>query len=298
MENNVNKNEEIDLREIFKSIKGFFFSIWNSINNIIILFKKRFVLVLILIALGVGGGIGLFSIMPPIYISTLTLSSKALSNDFCSDLIAELSAVVEDQTPVLLAKKLRIDTAIAKKIKRIDFYNYDERLKEKYKDKDTVVLGRPFKIKVCASENTIFDTLQKALVNYLENNEYALKRKEIKKQENILMREKIITEIKELDSLKNVVTANLLPRGTQTGFVFGQPIDPIGIYKEGINYFQKELDLNKEMILIDNIQVINDFSARAKPDSPRIWKTTTAGGIAGLLLGLFLASMLEKRKKE
>ena len=79
--------------------------------------------------------------------------------------------------------------------------------------------------------------------------------------------------------------------------MFGEPIDPVNIYKEGIAYFQKELDLNKESILIDNIQVISDFSARDKPDSPRLWKTTGAGGSAGLLLGLLIASSLERKKK-
>jgi hypothetical protein len=291
------KNDEIDLREIYSAIKDFFIRLGHSIGGILRIAKKRLGLLLVFLVIGVGLGTGLFYLIQPTYTATLTLSSSILTNDYCADIIHELELIIEDDSPQLLAQKLKIDTSSAKAIKRIEFYNYDEKLKEKYKDKDTVVLGRPFKIKVFSSSNVVFDTLQKALVNYLESNPYALKRKEIKIQENLLLRNKINSEIKQLDSLKNTVSANLLPRGNQSGFVFGQPIDPINIYREGILFFQKELDLTKEMVLIDNIQVISDFSARNKPDSPRIFKTTTAGGGAGLLFGLTLAIFLERRKK-
>ena len=290
--------DEIDFRMVYNGVKGLIAALWDSFLNISLFVKKKWAFILIFCLLGVGLGAGVFLITKPTYISTLTLSSYALANDYCADIIQELELIVGDDTPKLLAQKLKIDTNAAKAIKRIEFFNYDEKLKEKYKDKDTVVLGRPFKVRVSASSNTVFDTLQKAIVNYLENNEYASKRKEIKKQENIMMRNKINDEIKQLDSLKNVVSASLAPRGNSSGFVFGQPIDPVNIYKEGIIFFQKELDLNKEMVLIDNIQVISDFSARDKPDSPKLSRSLAGGGIAGFLLGLLFALLLEKRKAD
>jgi capsular polysaccharide biosynthesis protein len=297
MGNNSDNNDEIDVRIIYQSIKGFFSGISNFILNIFHVAKRRWLLISICTLIGIAGGIKLFFISPPVYISSLTLSSSILSNDFCSDIVTELGLIVEDNTPALLAKKLNISVSSASQIKKIEFANYNDKLKKKYEDKDSIVLGLPFKIKVYAYSNTVFDTLQKAFVNYLEKNEYASKRKEIRKEENRQMQAKLKEQIYGLDSLKTIVSNNLVPRGNPSGFVFGQPIDPVNIYKEGIIFFQKELDLNKEMELIDNIQVISDFSARDKPDSPRLWKTTAAGGSAGLLLGLLIASMLESRKK-
>ena len=294
--NRSNPIDEIDFRMVYNGAKGIIAALWDSIVAVFLFAKKRWAFMLIFSVLGLGCGAGLFKITKPTYISTLTLSSNVLANDYCADIIQELELIVGDDTPKLLAQKLKIDTNSAKAIKRIEFFNYDEKLKEKYKDKDTIVLGRPFKIKVSAFSNTVFDTLQVAIVNYLENNEYATKRKEIKKQENIMMRQKINEEIKQLDSLKEIVSSSLAPRGNSSGFVFGQPIDPVNIYKEGIIFFQKELDLNKEMVLMDNIQVISDFSARDKPDSPRLFKNLTLGIIAGFLFGLVIAVMLEKRE--
>lgn len=297
MGDNSNSSNEIDLRLVYNSVKQFFLNIWIFFVTIFFIAKKRWVLVFVFFIFGIGAGIGLFLITRPTYISTITLSSSTLRNDFCSDMIEELELIVKDKTPELLSEKLHISTSLSKEIQKIEFINYDENLQEKYKDRDTIVLGLPFKIKVYASDNGIFDTLQTSIVNYLENNNYAIKRKKIKKQEIELMREKLKKEMHDLDSLKNVVASNLLPRGSISGFVFGQPIDPVNIYKEGIKLFQSDLDLSKDLILIDNIEIVSGFSARNKPDSPKLWKTTTAGGSTGLLLGLLVAIILERRKR-
>ena len=292
MDNSSNKSDEIDLRLVYNKIKQPLVGLWTILLNILLIIQKRFILFISLFFIGISAGIGLFFTTKPIYTSSLTLTSSLLTNEFCADEINDIELMIEDNKPALLARKLKIDTSSAKEIKRIEFSNYNEKLKKKYADKDSIVLGLPFKIKAFVSNNTVFDTLQNALVNYLENNPYALKRKEIKIQNLQLMRQKLGSEVRQLDSLKYIVAANLMPRGNLSGFVFGQPLDPISVYKAGITLFQNELDINKEVLLIDNIQVINDFSPRAMPESPKISKTCIEGGVAGLLLGLIIGHYL------
>ncbi len=111
-----------------------------------------------------------------------------------------------------------------------------------------------------------------------------------------MLRKKLEVEMHQMDSLKFVIASNMAPRGTQTGFVFGQPIDPINMFKEGINLFKEDLLLNQELELIDNIQVIQDFVPRAKPDSPRLVKNIVLFGAGSFLLGLILAFYLERKK--
>lgn len=291
-------NNEIDLRLIYNKIKQLFSSLGDFISSIINVIKKRFILLVLFALAGAGAGIGLFYISKPVYISSVTLTSSTLSNEYCSDMIEDLELIIKDKTPELLAKKLNIDVNSVRAIKELEFNNYDEKLKKIYANKDTVVLGRPFKITVYAYNNTVFDTLQNALINYLENNEYALKRKKIRVENIQLMREKLKEEIHQLDSLKFVVASNLLPRGNSTGFVFGQPIDPVNIYKEGIRLFQDDLDLNTSLVLSDNIQVIQDFSPRRKPDSPNMRRNIFTYGSILFLLGLTLAFSLERKKKQ
>lgn len=290
-------HDEIDLRFVYKKIKGFFSSIWSFILNTLQLSLRKWKLILLFSIIGVCVGAGLFFIIRPVYSSTLIVSSNTLTNDYCSDIINNIELIIKDNSPELLAKKLKIDVSSAKEIKELEFDNYDEKLKKIYKDKDTIVLGRPFKINAYTFSNTVFETLQKALVKYMENNEYALKRKEIKIANLNNLRAKIKTDIHQLDSLKFVVVSNMLPRGTQNGFVFGQPIDPMNMFKEEIILFKEDLLINKDLELSDNIQVIQDFYPREKPNYPRLRINIPLGGIAGFITGLILAFILENRKK-
>lgn len=292
------KDDEIDIKFIFTKAGDAFTAFWNFLLHSFSVAQKRWVLILFFCLSGVGMGVGFFFNSSPVYNSTLILSSNVLSNDFCADIINTLDLIISDKTPALLARKLKISISSAKAIKKLEFDNYDEKLKTIYKDKDTIVLGRPFRVIASTYNNTVFDTLQKALVSYLENNEYALKRKAIKSDNLNLMQSKIKNQLDQLDSLKSVVTSNLTPRGTQSGFVFGQPIDPINVYKQEIELFKSDLDLKKDLILIDNIQVIQDFVARDKPDSPRLLKNIAIFGMLAFLLGLIFALSLEKRKKQ
>lgn len=293
MENNSDKNGEIDLRVLFYTVKKFLSGIVDYFNRLIRIVQKRWILIFVFLGLGAGAGIKLYLSTPPTYIASLTLASYVLKNDYCADIIHDLQLIVEDNTPKLLAERLNIDTNTAKTIKRIEYSNY----KEKYANKDTVVLGQPFKIKLFVTTNTVFGTLQKAFVDYLENNDYAQKRKIVKQQNNIMMRQKLRGVMKELDSLKYIISTNLIPRGNESGFVFGQPLDPINTYREGIAYFQRDLNLHEESILGDNIEIINAFTPRNKPDNPVLWKAITKGLILGLFLALLTIFILERRKK-
>ena len=292
--------EEIDLRFLYRKIKNFFSSIWNGlinlIKNSITILKKRWGLIFIFSLIGAGSGLGLFYITRPVYSSSTVLSSGTLTNEFCSDMIINLDLLIRDKTPEILAKKLDISISSAKSIKDIEFDNYDEKLKKRYENKDTVVLGLPFRVRVFAYTNTVFDTLQTALVTYLENNKFALKRKEIKIANLNSLREKLKNDIIQLDSLKITVGSNMLPRGTQNGFVFGEPIDPMNMFKQEIILFKEDLSARKELQLSDNIQIIQEFSPRAKPDYPRRRNNLIYGFIVGFILGLSVAFSLERKK--
>ncbi len=289
------KEEEIDFIAIFDRIRQFFISIFNWVSYCFFIARKRWPIFLLFTFLGIGLGFWTCSILRPVYIASISLSSKILTNDFCADLIDNLNEIANDGSHELLAKRLKIDVSIAKEIKKIEFSNFNEKLSKMYDDRDTVVLGIPFKIFVYSYSNRIFDSVESAIVNYLENNKYALKRKEIKKQNLESLRSKLSIELIMLDTLKKNISENILPRGTNNGFVFGQPIDPINVYKAGIEMYRNDLSLREELQLIDGIQVVDSFSPREEPDSPKLWKMTAAGVALSLLFAFLIAFRLERK---
>ncbi|TAL60937.1 MAG: hypothetical protein EPN85_06100 [Bacteroidetes bacterium] len=296
MQSNSSKNEEIDLLAILNGIKRIFISLFLFFIHCIGIVQKRWLIFLLFSILGASAGYGLYRYLRPVYVSSLSLSSSILSNDYCADMIENLSEIVKDGTPDLLAKRLNIEIPAAKEIKRIEFSNFNEKLNKMYEDRDTIVLGIPFKIIVYSYSNTVFETVEAALVSYLENNKYALKRKEIKKQNLEALRGKLNSELIQLDTLKKNLSANILPRGTTSGFVFGQPIDPINVYKAGIEMFRNDLNVREDILLIDGIQVVDSFSPRDKPDSPKLWKMIGACVSLMLFFAFMLSYRLERKK--
>ncbi len=294
MENQPNKNEEIDLITIFNGISKFIFSGIQFCKDLLQILLTKWILFSFIILLGCGVGYSIYSISPPVYISSVSISSKILTNDYCASIIGKLSETVADGTPELIAKKLNIPIEAAEAIKKIEFSNYSSKLSKIYEDRDTIVLGIPFKIFVHAYNNTVFDTLELAIVNYLENNKYALDRKKINKENILLMREKLKSEMQQLDTLKKNISSNILPRGTGSGFVFGQPIDPINIYKASMEFYRTDLNLREDLELIDSIQVIESFSPRNKPDSPKLLKMLVFFSSLFFMTTLFIVFRIKK----
>jgi len=287
--------DEINILDFFGRMSS---SIKKSVQQFIAFCFKNILLFSILVATGIAGGFVHYKFSKPVYFSELILSSNYLSNGMCAEMIQRLENYVEDKTPELLAKKLDIDSEIAKGVLKIEFDNFDTKLFEKYKDKDTVVLGLPFRIKVYASDYNFFNTLQPAIINYLENNPHVIEQKTIWIENTKLIKQKLQKEQAELDSLKKVIANHLVPRGTQGGFVFGQPLDPLTIYKEGINLYKEELEYNSQLILNSkNIRVYSDFEIREKPYRPKKSISMGVGAIVGLVLGFLIAFIKSFLKK-
>lgn len=288
-------NDEINILDFFGRIVS---SIKKSVQQFIAFCFKNVLLLTILVLTGLVGGFVHYKFSKPVFFSELILSSTYLQNDICADMVQKLDDYAEDRTPELLAQRLDIDSETAKSVLKIEFDNFDKKLYEKYKDKDTIALGLPFRIKIYVSNNSFLNTLQQAIINYFEKNPYVIEKKNIWIENTKLLKQKLQKEQTELDSLKKTIANHLAPRGTVGGFVFGQPLDPLNVYKEGITLYKEELDYNSQLILNSkNIRVYSDFEIREKPYRPKMAISMGVGAIAGFVLGFlisFVKSMVKK----
>lgn len=285
------KEEDIDLKLIFDRILTPFFWLGAQIAATYRSVCRRWIMVTFLALLGAGAGWTYYLITPPTYSATLVLTSKDLGNEFCAGEIKNLNALLRDQSYSRLSEVIKIDEQSAKNLKSIEFENYDEGLLEE----DTIASAKPFKVVATVYNNRVFPDIKTGIVNYLENNPYAKTRKEIRKSNLITLQNKFTNEILELDSLKEKLSDNLMPRGGN-GFIFGQPIDPLQAHKEAISIFRSELEIKNELALLDNIQVIQDFFPKEKPDHPKLRSSIALFTFLGLMLGSLLARFLEMRK--
>jgi len=284
-----NSSEEIDLSQLFSRIYNLFHSLKNKISYSLNVFKKRIVLILILFFVGLGIGSIFFYTTKPTYTTCMTLISNSLSNQYCHDLIQNLG-IFQLQGSDLLSKQLNINKETAEKIVSIKFSKFDSKMKEK---EDSLLIGFPFRIVLSVYDPSIIDTMQSAIINYLENNDFALKKKYIKKQNLELLNQKLDREMIQLDSLKSIVAQSLIPKQTQVGFVMREQ-DPVKVYQEEIGLYREKLNINSQIALINNIQVIDGFIVMQKPDRP-LRTDIFIGGIIGLILGCYFALRREKK---
>lgn len=253
-----NSSEDIDLLPIFRSIK-------KEISNLFILFMKfinfsilnRKILIFFII-IGIGISVGVFYIKKTVYFSALTISHKRLNNSECNTLINGLTIFSNNKDFKMLAEKLNIDTETAKQIKSINYKPLNEVTEKNYKDSIRVFL--PFKLEVETYNIHILDSLENKILNYLESNEYAAKRKKLNKEYLDNYETKIKTEIIAIDSLKQIVNQSIIPRSGGNGIILGEPIDPVAVHQAGMNLYQTELSIIEQKEFNNSFEILLGFT--------------------------------------
>jgi len=279
-----NTNEEIDLSKLIKSI-------YNGFYNIIYTLLKRIYVLIALTTVITVVALILFFISEPVVKANMTVSSKYITNEFCFDLLETLNNLAYEQNYNQLSYQLGMSLKNVQKIKKIEFKNFNEKYEKL--DQDTILLGLPFKIEVIVTGPEVLDTLQTSLVNYLANQEYVKIRERINKQNLTSRIESLHSQIMSMDSLKQEAKRSLSPRaGGAGGFVFGQPYEPLNIYRENFSFFQKELDFRKELELSKSFEVINGFT-KLTPKRSGLLKTVGFSILASIAIYILLTMFLE-----
>lgn len=278
-------SEEIDLFTIFQSIKRGIAGFVHSIGQLIDFCLKNTKTLLLFCVIGVAMAVGLFFLKKKVYTSELTLSHNRLNNSECYSLINGLTKLIENPgrgNEETLANELNIAIDDVRQIKNIAAKSLNESLEKKYKDSAFVIL--PFKIEVRIYDPAILDDLQTGILNYLEANEFASKRKEIDKKYLERYEEKIRKEITEIDSLKQLVDQSIVPRAGGNGIILGEPIDPVKVYQAGLDLYKIQLNIDEQKQLNNSFEVMIGFSP-AVPSSGLLYFIFW-GGLSSFFAGL------------
>lgn len=258
-------DDEIDLKDLFIKAMG--------------AIKRRIALLIIFSLLGLIIGYSIFKLKKPIFSSSMTISSTILTAANTTTIIETLQSLVDEGNHELLSQRLAMSLEQVIQIKQISVdFERDVDASEDYYIYD---------IQVSVTNNQILDTLQNHLIYFLETNPFVKKRVDLKKENLHSMILKLRNEITEIDSLKDVV--GVFATQSRSNVVI---MDPVNIYKEGVNLYQKELELRAELLLVDNFQIIEGFTAFNVPSSPTPMMIYF-GLLIGFFLGLFLIFILE-----
>ena len=290
------KQEDLDMINVFSSVSKLFKAIFGGIGWLIEFSIRKIRPLALWMLFFVVIGVALRYTQKSYYSSDLSISHIRFDNDYCRTMVNNLKIYLSGNSDIdELARELDMSVAQAEKIKSIKYEDLNDHMAGKYSDSTLVLL--PFKIEVEVYNNDVLDTLEVKLLNYLENNEYALKRKEIDKIAINKIEQKINEEIKETDSLKKLVNQSIVARGAGNGMIIGEPIDPVAIYKRGLDLYERNLQLSKRQQLNNSFEIIVGFIKQPTPSNPGMFSFILTGLLTGYIIGMVLLLRKEYRSK-
>lgn len=280
-----------------EAVKGIFlniFSILAAFISFIFSSIKRYLLLLVLFTLiGLLAGYMYHLFSPAYYKAEMIVQHNELTTKTYDQIIGGLNNLISSESYSGLAAELKIPEQSARKISLIETVSINN--EPLTKDTSTKKI-RSFKIGVLLSDNTIIDTLQSALVKYINNTPFLRNLKEGQKKiynERLSIIEK---ELKRLDTLKEKYNRYLLTSKTSITF-YNNEFDPAGIYDQSIKLSdQKEAILRWLNDESEAVSVIDGFKTPFTPQSQKLRDIMLSGLLSGLLIGLLITFFLALKK--
>jgi hypothetical protein len=283
-----NRQEDLDLLLVFKSIKKGIINLFKSIVHLMVFSFKHFVIVGVFILIFTAIGYGIYSLRKPYYKSEMSVSHVRFENDYCKEMINNLNLAINPSNDNRdLGTKLGMNKDYAKLVKCVSYKSLNEQIAKLYADSISVML--PFKVEAEVYATEIFDTLQEKIIAYLEANEYANLRKQFDKQALVKIEQRLDNEIERMDSLKGLVEKSIVPQSKGNGIILGEPINPVLVYEAVVKLYEKKLEVNEKQHLNDSFKLMVGFSSgdRAGPGQMLF---ILAGALLGYIIGLIVAS--------
>lgn len=254
-------DDEFDIELLFQKLNRINKKIWFKLAfPFRVLFFNTKILLITFILCGVISALLRFT-LPKYYSATFIYEPTLKADLFHLDLLNDLDILLKENNSVTAAKLLNINEELADKVSRA---KHEVLYKNEFR-KDTIA---SVEVLIIADDNTVFDTLEQAILHYLSSSPHYKKLHDMRQTELNTMEEKLLQDIEYNDSLKRTLAANTTPRGNG-GFVYGEPIDPVRVYESGTNLTQKLISIRSQKQFINNFELVKPVVAKNKPYFPR-----------------------------
>ncbi len=270
---------------VYKNYNDDEIDLGDLLFGILAVLRANFKLIIVFVFIGLLVSTFLYINADRTYKSGMILSTGMLSVENGGSLIKTMDQLIQQGNDKQIARLLELPhETIEKLISMTVATETQENVGE--------LRANIFKIEVTVLDNDILPLLENGIINYLEKNPYVRKRIEIKKGNLEALIKHVHQERLEIDSVRQNLTGSMVAKGDGLNVIM---IDPANMYAGSIAMFEKELELRRELMLIDNIQVIEGFTVFEKPVTP-LFRLLLAGPVIGLLLAVLIIMIKEINK--
>ena len=267
-----NKKDDLDLITLAEKFISFF--------------RKYGKLIAISSIAGMLIGLLLFTVLPKRYSSTLLLHSFTFTNTEQINIIENWNELLKKGEYDALSKDFNCDPQLLENVNRISATEIQK----------LYIPNNPngFMVEVVVKDTAVLDSLQKWIVNGLENGGYIKAKLDSRRSNLKQLIEKINIEIAKLDSTKRDIENSINNKSKSSSSYI---IDVTGITGQIINLNEKLLGCQEELKFTHAVQALHNFAKFNKPESPKLFKLLILGFIAVFSIGYVIAmyNYMQKR---
>jgi len=260
------RSDEIDLLELL--LKG------------ILTLKANFLAVLVLFLVGVASGLVYFYTSTKFYQNRMIVSSSILTQSYARVMFENANKLIGEGNVASLASQFKVSQEAVEKISSLSVEGLSKIPGEEFKESERFVI-----IAEVRGEQALPE-LQKGLINYLEDNDFAKVRVEQNRRTLQQMLSTVTQEINDLQELKARISDGRFFQATKGNVMF----DPTTVNSKILELSEKKLNYGNALELSNSVQVVEGFSEFKKEIRPRLTSSLVGGALLGFLLaGTFLA---------
>jgi hypothetical protein len=290
--NHDNQEDYISLESIKSIIFSFFKHLFAVLDSIGLVLKRGWMILLILGLLGAGIAFLDHRYVPREYKLSMIVQYTDLSKMTYYEIFSQLNEMAKSQSYEKLAAELGLDTITTRQISAMEITGLNGETLEK--DTSTVK-DLPLLITVDTRANSSLYEIQTAILNYLNNNDYA---KQLKEGEKKIYEEKLAyidLQLQKMDSLKDAYTRSI-NAGRNTGTIYYNAFNPAELYLQSNTLLALRQEAKRWLIAKDRtVKLINGFKPVGSSSSNQLMKFTIKGLLIGLLLGILITFWIELR---
>ena len=290
----INPEDQIFIPSLKNIVKQLLVLFFGAISFFVFVAKKSKFLILGGLICGLLLGYVYYSIKPKFYKVSMIVDFNVLTKKTYAEMIDQLNKLASTGSKQKLARELGISDEVATNILFIDAKNINN---VPLRNDTSSKIRQPFKVIVALVKNDLYDSVQTAIINYLNNSPYL---KRIKEEERKIYVNKILfidRELAKLDSLKDEYNRFLSSSKISATF-YNNAFNPADIYIQSNNLTnQKETILRAINIDGAAVSVIDGFKGASSSQSISLFKALGLIGGIGLLAGYLVGLLIETRKK-
>ena len=292
-DNQLNQQPEIDLLHFLKPVSRLAAKIRDSVKNYFLTLSLNGILFFFIIALcGAAGAVYCYFTKPAFKTEAIFIS-HLLPAGVCVDMLNNLN-----NPHLSRASELKLSNSAVESLKSIDAKKlpvskanrtYDSLL---YYNNDTLL--STFQITLILRNYDYIDTIQKALLDYLEYSPFSKSRTAARKQALLSLRGDLEAKLRSMDSVQLLVNNTLQ---FKKEYANGDAVNPMDGYEARIYYSKEKIAIDQELNIIDNIELMQPFIKYSSYNYPEYLTLLLLAITSGLILALILTPLLGKKLK-